>query len=141
MRFKCFKDKLYKLILISIDSIFSFAILVCLIYGITFGTISFSLLLGIFNWYFFSIFYVLEEDELVIHFLCFKKIIKFAQIIEVKQTANTLSSFALARARIGIRTGEKTGKFNYTYISPADENKFLEILVSRSKSTKNEEEQ
>lgn len=141
MVFKCFKDKLYLLILFAINIIFIFSILICFIYSLWFGLFAFSLLLGTFNWYFFSIRYILDSDALIIKVMCFKKVIKYKEIVEIKQTANTISSFALSRARIGIRTSVKLGKFNYIYISPVDESGFLTFIYNKClSSTKNKAE-
>ena len=126
MEFKCYKDKLYLILLIVINLIFIFAILVSLIYSILFGIISFSFLLILFDWYFFSIKYILKNNFLEIRFILFKKVIKYSDIIEIKQTANTFSSFALSRQRLGIKLKGKSG---YIYISPENEPSFMKILL------------
>jgi len=136
MKFECYKDKLYLLIMSAINIIFIFSIIICLIYGLGLGTISFLLLLGIFDWYFFSLCYFLNEDGLVIRVMIFKKVVQYEKIVEVKQTVNTLSSFSLSRQRIGIRIEEKIGKVNYIYVSPKEENKFLDFLLKNVQSTK-----
>jgi len=136
MKFECYKDKLYLLIMSAINIIFIFSIIICLIYGLGLGTISFLLLLGIFDWYFFSLCYFLNEDGLVIRVMIFKKVVQYEKIVEVKQTVNTLSSFSLSRQRIGIRIEEKIGKVNYIYVSPKEENKFLDFLLKNVQRTK-----
>lgn len=126
MEFKCYKDKLYLIFLIVINLIFIFAILVSLIYSILFGIISFSFLLILFDWYFFSIKYILKNNFLEIRFILFKKVIDYSDIIEIKQTANTFSSFALSRQRLGIKLKGKSG---YIYISPENEPSFMKSLL------------
>ena len=74
---------------------------------------------------FFTTSYELKEDFLQINIGVFKKIIKYKDIKEIKSTKNSVSSFATSRKRIGIRLGDKTGLFNYCYISPKCEDDFV----------------
>jgi len=74
---------------------------------------------------FFTTSYELKEKYLQINVGFFKKCINYENIKEVKLTKNSVSSFATSRKRIGIRVGERTGIFNYSYISPKDEDDFM----------------
>ena len=68
----------------------------------------------------------MKNNFLEIRFILFKKVIDYSDIIEIKQTANTFSSFALSRQRLGIKLKGKSG---YIYISPENEPSFMKILL------------
>ena len=68
------------------------------------------------------------EDKLQIRVGFFLKNIEYADIKEVKIAKNIISSRATSVKRIGIRTKEKSGRYNYTYISPENQEEFLNEL-------------
>ena len=74
---------------------------------------------------------VLIDDAIEIRFGFFKKKIPYARIQEIKQTKNLISSHATSRNRIGIRTGERVGILNYTYISPESSEEFILSLKEK----------
>lgn len=126
----------------AVDLLYTIALIVIGVIGILFSDLMFILgywyisliVVAIFSllfWMFLDTSIILYDDKLQIKLAFFKKNIRYADIKEIKKTKNCISSFATSRSRIGIRTGEKTGVFRYKYISPKDEEKFINELKTK----------
>jgi hypothetical protein len=75
-------------------------------------------------WMWLTTYYVLDENNLVIKYGPFKKIIPLNTIKSVKMTMNPLSSPALSLKRLEIIYGQ----YNMVLISPKDRDEFMKIL-------------
>ncbi|WP_397537800.1 PH domain-containing protein [Rummeliibacillus pycnus] len=83
-------------------------------------------------WLWLTTFYLLEEDNLIIRYGPFKKIIPFESIKSIKKTMNPLSSPALSLKRLDIEYGQ----YQNVVISPKDRDEFMEILSKRCPNAK-----
>lgn len=84
---------------------------------------------------FFTVRMYLKSDKLVIWFGVIPRTIKYVDIKEIIKSCNVLSSYATSKDRIGIRKSDKT-YFSYIYISPKNEEKFIEELVKHCPNAK-----
>lgn len=130
MRFKANKDKLYLWIISLLNIVFGTIIIVFCLSKTFIGALLFLISIAIINIQFFIIFYYLEDNYLLIIFGFFKMKFNYSNILEVKETVNTYSSFATARHRVGIRVKRKKYSF-YIYVSPKNEDEFKKILVEK----------
>lgn len=78
-------------------------------------------------WMWLRTYYVIEEEQLIIKFGPFKKVIPINTIISVKKTMNPFSSPALSIKRIEILYGH----YEMVLISPYDRDEFIDILKKR----------
>ncbi|WP_180994200.1 PH domain-containing protein [Bacillus sp. Marseille-P3661] len=91
-------------------------------------TALFTILLPIFIlWLWFTTYYIIDEDNLVIKYGPFKKTVPLKSIKSVRKTMNPLSSPALSLKRLEIVYGQ----FNSVLISPLDRERFMDILSKR----------
>ena len=82
-------------------------------------------------WMFFSINIVLQDENILVKVMFFKKKVKYEDIKEVIITRNAWSSFATSFRRIGIRTSDTRKILKYFYISPCNEEEFLSTLKEK----------
>jgi membrane protein YdbS with pleckstrin-like domain len=83
-------------------------------------------------WMWLTTYYFLDENNLIIKFGPFKKIVQLDTIKSVRKTTNPLSSPALSLKRIEI----VYGYYNSVLISPIHRDEFIEILSIRCKNIK-----
>nr|WP_263326672.1 PH domain-containing protein [Neobacillus sp. Marseille-Q6967] len=76
------------------------------------------------SWLWFGTYYEIEGSKLKIVAGPFKETVDIMKIKRIKRTRNPLSSAALAMNRLQI----DHGKWDFTLISPKDEEKFCHIL-------------
>lgn len=87
--------------------------------------ISLAIALPIFIlWLWFTTFYRIDTDNLIIRFGPFRKIIPLDAITSVKKSTNPLSSPAWSLKRLEIRYG----KYQSIFISPVNREEFVNIL-------------
>ena len=97
-------------------------------YGWSLGTGIFTLLLIIsMVW---PVYYVLENDRLIIRFGWFRSKINYEIISGIKPSSNLLSSPALSVDKIRINY---KGKVGFVLISPNNKEEFMKDLASRTK--------
>lgn len=80
-----------------------------------------------FLWMMITTYYLIEEENLVIRFGPFKKIVPLASIKSVKKTMNPLSSPALSLKRLEI----SYNTYDMVLISPKDRDAFIQVLSER----------
>lgn len=78
------------------------------------------------SWLWFSTYYVLDENELIIRCGPIRKRFPYREITSAHKTWNPLSSVALSLKRIHI-----TYQFGMALISPKDRNQFLTLLKEK----------
>lgn len=78
-------------------------------------------------WMWFTTYYILNEESLIIKYGPFKSTIPLQSINTVKKTNNPLSSPALSLKRVEIFYD----KFNSVFISPVDRDEFIALLCKR----------
>ncbi|QOR64578.1 PH domain-containing protein [Cytobacillus suaedae] len=78
-------------------------------------------------WMWFTTYYVLTDDSLIIRYGPFKKAVPFDSITSVKKTSNPFSSPALSMKRLEILYG----KYDIVLISPENRDTFMELLRER----------
>jgi membrane protein YdbS with pleckstrin-like domain len=83
-------------------------------------------------WMWLTTYYFVDENNLIIKFGPFKKIIPLDTIKSVRKTTNPLSSPALSLKRLEI----VYGYYNSVLISPIHRDEFIEILSIRCKNIK-----
>jgi membrane protein YdbS with pleckstrin-like domain len=83
-----------------------------------------------FLWMMMTTYYLIEEENLVIRFGPFKKIVPLDSIKSVKKTMNPLSSPALSLKRLEITYNT----YDMVLISPKDRDEFISILKEKCKS-------
>lgn len=79
-------------------------------------------------WMWFTTYYILNEENLIIKYGPFKSTIPLQSINRVKKTNNPLSSPALSLKRVEIHYD----KYNSVFISPVDRDEFIALLCKRS---------
>ncbi|MCM3213941.1 PH domain-containing protein [Niallia taxi] len=78
-------------------------------------------------WMWFTTYYILNEENLIIKYGPFKSTIPLQSINRVKKTNNPLSSPALSLKRVEILYD----KYNSVFISPVDRDEFIALLCKR----------
>ncbi|MEI2406308.1 PH domain-containing protein [Niallia taxi] len=78
-------------------------------------------------WMWFTTYYILNEENLIIKYGPFKSTIPLQSINTVKKTNNPLSSPALSLKRVEIFYD----KYNSVFISPVDRDEFIALLCKR----------
>lgn len=131
MAFESKYDWIYITFIVILSGVTLFFSNFAMIAGFWYVSLILTILLCFVCYLFFWTSIRLEECFIEIRFGFFKKRIRYSAIKEVKITQNIISSFATSRKRIGIRTGDKKGVFNYTYISPVRLNDFLKELRAK----------
>ena len=81
-------------------------------------------------WMWLTTYYLVDENNLIIKFGPFKKIIPLDTIKSVRKTTNPISSPALSLKRLEI----VYGYYNSVLISPIHRDEFIEILSKRCKN-------
>lgn len=97
------------------------------------GLIAISILIIIYIailWLWFSTYYVIKENDLLIRCGPFKKMIKLESISSIKKTTMALSAPALSLKRIEIMYDQ----YNMIYISPEDRDHFISLLLKKCKN-------
>lgn len=131
MKYSSMIDGLYIVVIILVGIVGIILSDLLFILGFWYISLFIIAIFSLLYWMFFGTSITLHDDKMQIKLAFFKKNIKYADIKEIKKTKNSLSSFATSRRRIGVRTSDKTGIFNYTYISPKDEQEFLVKLRTK----------
>ncbi|MGM0842772.1 MAG: PH domain-containing protein [Bacillota bacterium] len=94
-------------------------------------TLTLCVLLPLFVlWMWVTTYYVVDENNLIIRFGPFKKIIPLDTVKSVRKTTNPISSPALSLKRLEI----VYGYYNSVLISPIHRDEFIEILSKRCKN-------
>lgn len=83
-------------------------------------------------WLWFSTYYVIKKDELLISYGPFKKVIQLNSIQLIQKTSNPLSGPALSIKRIEIMYEH----YNITLISPEDRDYFISLLLEKCPNAK-----
>jgi hypothetical protein len=128
MFFKTKYDWLHILLLAVTIFLCLFASNVMLIMGYFIGSLLMIALLCFICYICLSVSITLNADHLMIRSSILRKKIPYGDIKEINVCKNFIASYAMSFKRIGIRINDKKGAFSYTYISPKEQEKFIEEI-------------
>ena len=131
MKFKNRVDVFYTIILFVCEAICIVSGSIMFIFGEWYLDL-FMTALGVLVYLLFTtLYYTIDDEFITINVLGLKRKIKLDKIKEIKKTKSVFSSYATSVKRIGFRTSDKRKIFRFIYISPIDEENFMNIIKEK----------